>query len=110
MNHDQTAATAWLCATHLASGQLTPTQLAPTHWAPTPRQPLNSCHRCGATAYKTLIARDGAGAMRPSGQYQCVQCKWVFKDVKAWRDGPCTAEGQAGEAGSAGALPQRWTS
>lgn len=50
-------------------------------------KPQNSCHRCGATAYKTLIARDEAGAMRPSGQYQCVQCKQVFRDVKEWRDG-----------------------
>jgi hypothetical protein len=50
-------------------------------------RPRNSCHRCGATAYKTLIARDENGAMRPSGQYQCVQCKQVFRDVKAWRDG-----------------------
>jgi hypothetical protein len=50
-------------------------------------KPRNSCHRCGATAYKTLIARDETGAMRPSGQYQCVQCKQVFRDVKEWRDG-----------------------
>lgn len=53
----------------------------------TPTKPRNSCHRCGATAYKTLIARDDAGAMRPSGQYQCVQCKQVFRDVREWRDG-----------------------
>lgn len=53
----------------------------------TQTKPRNSCHRCGATAYKTLIARDDAGAMRPSGQYQCVQCKQVFRNVREWRDG-----------------------
>lgn len=53
----------------------------------TARKPLNSCHRCGATAYKTLIARDDTGAMRPSGQYQCVQCKQLFRNVREWRDG-----------------------
>lgn len=53
----------------------------------TTSRPRNSCHRCGATAYKALIARDGSGAMRPSGQYQCVQCKQVFREVKEWRDG-----------------------
>ena len=48
---------------------------------------LNSCHRCGATAYKTLIARDDMGAMRASGRYQCVQCKQEFTSVRQWRDG-----------------------
>lgn len=47
----------------------------------------NSCHRCGATAYKTLMERDERGAMSPSGQYQCVQCRQVFTDVRQWRDG-----------------------
>lgn len=62
-------------------------------------RPLNSCHRCGATAYKTLIARDDSGAMRPSGQYQCVQCKLVFSHVQEWRDGlPPTAGSEASDA------------
>jgi hypothetical protein len=52
-----------------------------------PNKPRNSCHRCGATAYRTLIARDQSGAMRPSGQYQCVQCRQVFRHVREWRDG-----------------------
>lgn len=47
----------------------------------------NSCHRCGATAYKTLMERDEKGAMSPSGQYQCVQCRQVFSHVAQWRDG-----------------------
>ena len=55
-------------------------------------KPRNSCHRCGATAYKTLIARDDSGAMRPSGQYQCVRCKQVFRDVREWRDGVALCE------------------
>lgn len=48
---------------------------------------INCCHRCGATAYKTLIARDAAGAMRPSGRYQCVQCRMEFAQVSQWREG-----------------------
>lgn len=47
----------------------------------------NRCHRCGATAYKTLIARDAAGDMRPSGRYQCVQCRLEFSLVSQWREG-----------------------
>jgi len=55
-------------------------------------KPRNSCHRCGATAYKTQIARDDTGAMRPSGRYQCVQCKQVFRDVREWREGTQVTE------------------
>lgn len=47
----------------------------------------NSCHRCGATAYKTLMTRNDAGVMSASGRYQCVQCRQVFSDVREWRDG-----------------------
>lgn len=46
----------------------------------------NACGRCGATAYKSLMARDEAGVMRPSGRYQCVQCRRVFSRVEEWRD------------------------
>ena len=46
---------------------------------------LNSCLHCGATAYKTLMARDADGVMRPAGRYQCVQCRCVFSDVRQWR-------------------------
>lgn len=48
---------------------------------------VNRCHRCGATAYKSLIARDAAGVMRPSGRYQCVQCRVEFAQVSQWREG-----------------------
>ena len=48
---------------------------------------INRCHRCGATAYKTLIARDAEGVMRPSGRYQCVQCRMEFSQVSQWREG-----------------------
>ena len=48
---------------------------------------VNRCHQCGATAYKTLIVRDAAGAMRPSGQYQYVQCQVKFAQVSQWREG-----------------------
>lgn len=47
----------------------------------------NSCHRCGATAYKSLMTRNDLGVMSPSGRYQCVQCGHVFSDVSQWRDG-----------------------
>ena len=47
----------------------------------------NSCHRCGATAYKKLMARSDDGVMRPSGLYQCVQCRQVFSHIHEWRDG-----------------------
>ena len=50
-----------------------------------PRVP-NSCGRCGATAYKSLMARDEAGVMRASGQYQCVQCRRVFGSLSEWRE------------------------
>ena len=63
-------------------------------------KPRNSCHRCGATAYKTLIARDDTGAMRPSGQYQCVRCKQVFRNVREWRDGVEVAIGHSNAATS----------
>lgn len=46
----------------------------------------NACGHCGATSYKTLIARDESGVMRPSGRYQCVQCRRVFAVVSQWRE------------------------
>ena len=58
-----------------------------THPAKRAEGAVNRCHRCGATAYKTLIARDAAGAMRPSGRYQCVQCQMEFAQVSQWREG-----------------------
>lgn len=47
----------------------------------------NACGHCGATAYKSRMARDDLGAMRPSGQYQCVRCQRVFTDIGQWRAG-----------------------
>jgi hypothetical protein len=49
-----------------------------------PRVP-NSCGRCGATAYKSLMARDDTGVMRASGLYQCVQCRRIFSSLLEWR-------------------------
>ena len=46
----------------------------------------NSCGCCGATAYKSLMARDDSGVMRASGHYQCVQCKRVFSSLGEWRE------------------------
>ena len=50
-------------------------------------RPINSCHQCGATAYKPVLARDEHGAMRPSGQYQCASCKLLFSTLDEWRHG-----------------------
>jgi hypothetical protein len=48
-------------------------------------RPANSCHHCGATAYRPVLDRDPSGAMRPNGQYQCVQCRRVFSSMTEWR-------------------------
>lgn len=45
----------------------------------------NACGRCGATSYKSLMARDASGVMRASGRYQCVQCRRVFASVQEWK-------------------------
>ncbi len=50
-------------------------------------RPQNACHRCGATAYRPVLGRDTLGAMRPTGQYQCVRCRLAFFDLREWRDG-----------------------
>jgi hypothetical protein len=42
---------------------------------------------CGANSYRPVIARDEAGATRPSGLYQCSGCSVVFADPRAWREG-----------------------
>lgn len=45
----------------------------------------NACGRCGATSYKSIMARDASGVMRASGRYQCVQCRRVFETVQDWK-------------------------
>jgi hypothetical protein len=50
-------------------------------------RPMNSCHRCGATAYKPVVARSDKGVMQRNGQYQCVKCNLTFTDIREWRDG-----------------------
>lgn len=47
----------------------------------------NACGRCGATSYKPVMARDASGVMRDCGQYQCVQCKRVFRSLQEWKEG-----------------------
>ena len=49
------------------------------------KTPANACHRCGAKAYRPVIARDASGAMTPSGAYRCVQCKLEFTSIDQWR-------------------------
>ena len=57
------------------------------HHIPT-RSPLpNACRTCGATSYRSVIARGSSGEMRQSGLFQCSGCSLVFADPKAWRDG-----------------------
>lgn len=48
-------------------------------------KPANACRRCGATAYRPVIARDANGAMMPSGAYRCVRCKLEFTSIDQWR-------------------------
>ena len=55
-------------------------------------RPTNSCHSCGATAYRTVLARHERGAIQPTGQYQCVQCKLQFTDIREWREGSVTGQ------------------
>ncbi len=48
-------------------------------------RPLNVCHRCGASAYRPVVARDAQGAMRPNGRYRCVCCKLEFAHIDEFR-------------------------
>jgi DNA-directed RNA polymerase subunit RPC12/RpoP len=48
----------------------------------------NKCERCGAASFKPVIGRDEDGAMKPTGEYQCVGCGLKFKDLDEWRRGP----------------------
>lgn len=56
---------------------------------------VNTCHRCGATSYRPVMARAADGNMRPSGQYSCIRCKLVFITVKEWRQGLEEPQGSA---------------
>jgi ribosomal protein S27AE len=60
----------------------------------------NACGRCGATSYKSLMARDASGAMRASGRYQCVQCQRVFASVQDWKqaDTPISSDAVLGRS------------
>ena len=61
-----------------------------------------ACRRCGARAYRPVIARDGSGALRATSGYRCTGCSLVFADPKAWRDGeappPPPMAGPVGQA------------
>jgi hypothetical protein len=59
-------------------------------------RPRNSCHACGATSYRHVIARSPDGAMRPSGLYKCTACSVVFSDPKTWRNGSEMRSGTTG--------------
>lgn len=50
---------------------------------------------CGATSYRSVIDRDGTGALRPTSLLQCSGCSVVFVDPKAWRDGEAETPQQA---------------
>lgn len=49
------------------------------------KTPVNACCRCGATAYRPVIARDANGDMKATDVYRCVGCKLEFSDIDAWR-------------------------
>ena len=63
-----------------------------------PGRPVNSCHRCGCTSYRPVIARDAQGAMRVTDNYVCTNCKFQFTRVEDWRDGPREPTGGKGES------------
>lgn len=50
--------------------------------------PVNKCHACGSATYLQVIQRDAAGAMSPSGVYQCSGCRMLFSSIGEWRNGP----------------------
>jgi hypothetical protein len=54
---------------------------------------INKCHRCSATSYKPVIKRDDRGTMNASGEYQCVGCDLVFRNIDEWRNAPAVTEG-----------------
>ena len=60
--------------------------------------PVNRCHRCGATSYKPVIKRDDSGIMKPSGEYQCVGCKFLFTDIDVWKHGGVANPGSHDES------------
>jgi hypothetical protein len=45
-----------------------------------------SCRLCGATSYRNVVARNGAGAIRATSVYRCSGCTLTFQDPKEWRD------------------------
>jgi len=51
------------------------------------KRPTNACHQCGATSYRPVLGRAADGAMRPTGQYMCVHCKFLFTSIEEWRNG-----------------------
>ena len=51
------------------------------------KKPANACHQCGATSYRPVLSRAADGAMRPTGQYMCVHCKFLFTTIEEWRKG-----------------------
>jgi hypothetical protein len=58
---------------------------------------IDKCQRCGATSYKPVIKRDDSGNMSPSGEYQCVGCDLVFKNIGEWRNAPAAKEGASNQ-------------
>ncbi|MFM2118774.1 MAG: hypothetical protein RL722_242 [Pseudomonadota bacterium] len=68
------------------------TQHLPTSYLPAANERTlaaasHRCHRCGASCYRPVIARDNQGAMRASGLYRCVGCQVEFSQVAQWREG-----------------------
>ena len=44
-----------------------------------------SCRLCGATSYRSVFDRNGAGAIHPTSVYRCSGCALTFRDAKEWR-------------------------
>ncbi len=65
-----------------------------------------ACRRCGARAYRPVIARDGSGALRATSGYRCTGCSLVFADPRAWRDGEALAAPPVVGAATRPGLPE----
>ncbi|MFZ2649477.1 MAG: hypothetical protein WA210_05165, partial [Burkholderiaceae bacterium] len=47
-----------------------------------------SCRLCGATSYRNIFDRNGAGAIRATSMYRCSGCTLTFQNLKEWRIAP----------------------
>ena len=44
-----------------------------------------SCRLCGATSYRSVFDRNGAGTLQATSLFRCSGCTMTFRDAKEWR-------------------------